>query len=200
MDEPVTLPQRVWPMDKEVARRNTINRGTWWCAFCILAIAFFCVYAEESVGGDHQKSVPKLHRYVTGTVSKISDGAVSLQIGKETQLNFSIKDIQLEKIEGLKVGDRITLELDEVDRIIDINRAADRGIKGYGEGLILITGEVVSFEPQTKTVNLKLEDEFLRSYRMSDGAAAKMKDIKKGTRIIMGINKVSGRVEDFKEY
>jgi len=180
-----------------------MQRKTLWFTFWILVFTFTSAYAAEPGNENHlgPQSGFKPHRFVTGTVSRIKNGVILLKMGKEREREFSIKEAHVEKIKGLKVGDRIILELSQGDQIIEIIRANKRGIKDSEAEPLMVKGEVIGFKPVKKVVNLKLEDTGeLRSYRMNHAAATRMKDIKRGTRVLLEIDQVNDRVEDFYVY
>jgi len=177
-----------------------MQRKTLWFTFWILACSYCIAHAGEAESREHKVSQlgVKGHYYVTGTVSRITDGAVFLKTGELREREFTIKEAHREKIKGLKVGDRITLELDEGDLIIDLSRGNAQELKGLEKKNRFVKGEVVGYEPLKKVVTLKLKDGEMKSYAMKDAAATYMNDIKMRTGVVLEIDKENNLVEDVK--
>jgi hypothetical protein len=118
---------------------------------------------------------------VIGTVSKATEETISLEMEGGTTRDFTIKD-------GTKAGmiphpgDRILLEFDEGNRIIDI---IDIGGK---HPLILIHGELIGVDPKKKVITLKLKNGTPQIYKMKEEVADKMTRIEKGTAVTVMVD------------
>lgn len=142
--------------------------------------------------------VPKLerkgHHTVTGTVSKITGNLVTLKTKEGTLRNFSVKEAGQEGLIHFKTGDKVTLELDEGNQIIDIEKGT---VAEQERNHYLVTGEVTQYDRAKKEVTLKMKSGEHGSYKLKDAAATKIGAVKPGTRILIEIDDENGMVSDF---
>jgi hypothetical protein len=87
-------------------------------------------------------------------------------------------------------GDRILLEFDESNRIINM---IDIGGK---HPLILIHGELIGVDPKKKVVTLKLKNGTSQIYKMKEEVADKMIRIEKGTAVTVMVDQHGHSVID----
>lgn len=132
---------------------------------------------------------PNILHSVIGTVSKATEEAISLEMEGGITRDFTLKD-------GTNAGmvphpgDRILLEFDEGNRIIDM---IDIGGK---HPLILIHGEIIGVDPKKKVVTLKLKNGTSQIYKMKEEVVDKMTRIEKGTAVTVMIDQHSHTVID----
>jgi hypothetical protein len=158
----------------------------------VFVLALFVPYTGESA----DKLERGAHRRVEGTVQKITKDSFVLKTEEGTLRNFSFKEVEKEEVGDIKIGDRLVVEFDEGNQIVDIDRM--EGEMGEaGERHPVVTGEIVGFDRTKKEVTLKLKDGKSQSYQMKDAAATKMSGVKIGTVVLMELDEENNLVNDF---
>src|SRR5579863_659332 len=99
-----------------------------------------------------------------------------------------------ERHERLKPGDKVTLELDEGNQVIDIEKGA---VSEQERTHAAVTGEVLSYDRVKKEVTLKVKTGEPQSFMLKDAAATKMNAIKPGTRIVLEVDEENKMGSDF---
>jgi hypothetical protein len=173
-----------------------------WLALGVLIGVASFVYAEPPSGGTAGSSqavadYPEYHLFVRGTVETITDDDVLLKTGKGVMREFSLKQVRREKIRGLKAGDRLELELDAGDQIIDIGRAAPGAVKRLGKVLI-VRGTVEQYDRVKKVLTLKLGNGASKTFIMKSEAAVRMDDVQTGIHLTVLLDPNNKMVEDFR--
>jgi len=134
--------------------------------------------------------------FVGGIVQSMTDDAVLLKTDIGTIREFSLKQVDREKIKGVKVGSRLELELDENNMIINISRATPGAVKRL-ETVRVVEGTVERFDPVRRVLTLDLETGKAESFKVKDAAATRLLDVNKGTRVTLQIDPINKMVEDF---
>ncbi len=139
------------------------------------------------------------HRWVLGTVEKVTPEAFFLKTREGTSRNYSLKELEKEGISNLRVGEFLSMEFDEGNQIIDIDRVNTLDLKPeeFGEFHHTVLGEVVSVDSPKKKVTLKVKGKGDKSYRMKDAAATKMAGIQAGTVVLLELDEENNMVNDF---
>ena len=161
-----------------------------------LVIGFGFVPAIADSGNPATPEVGHVHKHVTGTVSKIQSGTVYLETDEGTTRTLSLKNVRSEMAQELKKGDRVRLELEEGNQIIDIDRVSDDDSLMHPEDHLTLTGEMLRFDPLKKMVTLKLNDGRSITYGMKDAAAIKMKMAKVGDIVEVQIDEENSLIND----
>lgn len=137
------------------------------------------------------------HRTINGTITKMTSDVISLTTSEGTTRSFSLKEMKREGIGGLAVGDKVTLNLDEGNQIIDIDKESTAGPSlGQAEHRT-VSGRLTKFDRTKKEVTLKQENGKSETYSLKDPAATKMANIKPGTQITMHLDEENNMVMDF---
>jgi hypothetical protein len=136
------------------------------------------------------------HLFVRGVVQSITDDAVMLQTDIGTYREFSLKQVNREKIKGVKVGSRLELEIDNNNMIIDISRATPGAVKRL-EKVRVVEGKIERFDPVRKELTLDLGKGKDETYKVKDAAATRLLDVNKGTQVTLQIDPINRMVEDF---
>jgi hypothetical protein len=168
-------------------------------AMGLFFLASSMAFAEQSsigVSGSLQSGF-RDHEYLTGNVDKITDGAVFLKTDEGALREFSLKEVKQEKIKGLAVGDRLQLEINEGDQIIDIGRVRPGGLE-RNERVRVVEGKIERYDPLKKLLTFKHGDGTSRIYHLKDAAATRMNDVKTGGRVTLELDLKNNMVEDFK--
>ena len=170
------------------------SRGVFWLALMISVLAFGQIlFAAETPTPPGQMG----HRTVTGVISNVTPDMFSLKTDEGTTRNFSFKEARREGIGGLNVGDKVTLELDEGNQIIDIDKATGGPPSGMSAEHRSVSGTVVKFDRVKKEVTLKLKDGKTQTFTMKDPAAGKMSTVKTGAPITIHLDEENSMVMDF---
>ena len=161
-------------------------------AFWLFLFTFSIAYAEDFSGDARRSSAASTsgqgHRSVVGTVSKTTQDMISLEMPEGTTRNFTVKDAAREGVTKLQPGDRILLEFDEGNQIIDI--------VNLGEKHQLIRGEVLGVDQEKKVITLKLKSGASQSYKMKEAMAGKMNNIKKGNVVTLMVDQHNNSAMD----
>jgi len=136
------------------------------------------------------------HLFVSGVVQSITDDAVMLKTDIGTVREFSLKQVNREKIKGVKVGSRLELEIDENNMIIDISRATPGAVKRL-EKVRVVEGRIKRFDPVRKVLTLDLGEGKAKTYKVKDAAATRLLDVNTGTQVTLQLDPVNRMVEDF---
>lgn len=126
---------------------------------------------------------------VIGTVSQASEEAISLELEGGTTRHFTMKGA-IKSGAIPHPGDRILLEFDERNQIIDMIHI------GGKHQLALIHGEVISVDSDKKVVTLKLKNGTSQFYKMKEEVAEKMTDIEKGTAVTVMVDQLNHSIVD----
>jgi len=105
---------------------------------------------------------------------------ISLEMEEGTVRSFTVKAAARDGVTRLKVGDRVLLEFDEGNQIVDII--------DIGEKHQLVKGEVVEVNQEKKIITLKLKDGKSQSYKMKEAMAGKMGNINKGAAVTLMVD------------
>jgi hypothetical protein len=136
------------------------------------------------------------HLFVSGVVQSITDDAVMLKTDIGTVREFSLKQVNREKIKGVKVGSRLELEIDENNMIIDISRATPGAVKRL-EKVRTVEGTITQFDPVRKMVTLDLGKGTDKTYKVKDAAATRLLDVNTGAQVTLQLDPINRMVEDF---
>lgn len=166
---------------------------TIWLATVLLAVGV--VHFSFSVA--NAASEQPGHRTVTGTISKLTSDMIVVKTNEGTTRSFSLKEMKREGIGGLSVGDQVTLNLDEGNQIVDIDKKSPGGSSLSGSEHRSVTGNMMKFDRVKKEVTLKEKDGKSRTYSLKGPAATKMANIKPGTQITMYVDEENGQIMDF---
>ena len=144
-----------------------MNWNRIWLTGVLFVIAPAMAYAGDLPSQSRQFSTAgHSHRNTFGVVTKVTPDMISVALETGTTRTFSVRDTEREGIGECKLGERVLLDLDEGNQIIDIN---DLGAMHH-----LVRGEVADIDPVNRVVTLNLRDGTSRSYKMKDAVAAKM--------------------------
>lgn len=115
------------------------------------------------------------------TIQRIEDGMVFFKMDDGTLRNFGIKDAKREGLKEFKPGDLVSVEIDDDNEILHINRAA--------------AGTVEAFDPMKKVITIKVGHGKEQTFLMDDAVATRTNGIRRGTGVKVEVDK-DGRVVD----
>jgi len=171
-----------------------MRTGMWWAGLGVMVIIFFVAGSAWSQEGQKSTLERQGHRTVVGIVSKVTEHSIVVKTKEGTSRNFSVKEATLEGLAKLKPGDKVTLELDEGNQVIDIEKGA---VSEQERTHAAVTGEVLSYDRVKKEVTLKVKTGEPQSFMLKDAAATKMNAIKPGTRIVLEVDEENKMGSDF---
>lgn len=157
----------------------------------ILAMIAQVFYAGHVMADDDPSSG---HREVSGTIEKVESDLISVKTNEGTTRSFTVKEGKREEIRSFKPGDKVVLEMDEGNQIVDIHR----------EGAIItegdhrhrsVAGELKMFSRADKKIIIESADGGTESFLVKDSAASKLGSIREGTRVTLEIDE-QNRVMD----
>lgn len=125
---------------------------------------------------------PTILHSVIGTVGKVTEEILSLEMEGEITRHFSIKDAMRAEISLLQPGGGVLLEFDDRNQIVDLINISGK------HQLELIHANLVGVDQNKKVVTLKLKNGTSQSYSMKGAVAGKMIDIKKGTAVTVMVD------------
>lgn len=159
--------------------------------FLILAMVAQLFYAGQAMADDEPSSG---HREVSGTIEKVESDLISVKTEEGTTRTFTIREGKREEVRSLKPGDKVLLEMDEGNQIVDIHR----------EGAIItegdhrhrsIAGTLKMFSRTDKKIIIESNDGGTESFLVKDSAASKLGSIREGTQVTLEIDE-QNRVMD----
>jgi hypothetical protein len=162
-----------------------MNWNKVWLTGLLFIIAPAMAYAADLPSSGRQ-SAALGYKNTFGVVTRVTEDMISVALKTGTTRTFSVKDTEREGINECKPGERVLLELDEGNQIIDIT--------DLGDMHRLVRGEVAKVDPIEKIVTLTLRDGTARSYRMKDAVAAKMNLVATGAVVVVMTDHHNGYV------
>lgn len=173
-----------------------------------LLLSFSTAFAGDLLdGGPKLQEDAGIHRSVTGTVERIESDMVFLKTEEGTTRNFGVKESQKEGLDGIQKGDKITVELDEGNAIIDIHKEGmvaqggqevtgqeDKGGPG-NQGHKQIKGTVEIFDHVKRSITLQTDGGKSETFEVKDAAALKLNNVKKGDKVSLELDE-QNRVMD----
>lgn len=163
----------------------------WLGKFLFFAMMIQLFYAGQLLAADEPA---KGHRELTGTIQKIDGSMISVKTSEGTTRNFTLREGNREGLGALKQGDKVVLEMDEGNQIVDIHPEGMLSSKGE-HGHRSVTGTVEKFSQSDKTMKLKTKDGKTESFGVKDSALAKLGNLKEGTQITLEVDE-QNRVMD----
>jgi hypothetical protein len=144
----------------------------------------------DAIAGDQSGKATGKNRQLHATVEKIDAGVVLLQEPDQLRRR-TLSPAQLErmKLTDLKVGDEVSLVLNEYNLIIDAHKT---GMAGQGRHTLQAT--FVEADTSGKTVNVKTT-EGLKALPVDSAAAGKVTGLKQGTSLTVEVDE-AGTVID----
>ncbi len=160
-------------------------------ALLVLAMIAQVFYAGQAMADDDPSSG---HREVSGTIEKVESDLISVKTTEGTTRSFTVNEGKREEIRSFKPGDKVVLEMDEGNQIVDIHR----------EGAIItegdhrhrsIAGTLKMFSRTDKKIIIESNDGGTESFLVKDSAASKLGSIREGTRVTLEVDE-QNRVMD----
>lgn len=128
----------------------------------------------------------KGHREVTGTIEKIQGNLISVKTQEGSTRNFTLNEGKREGFEALKPGDKVVLEMDEGNQIVDIHL---QGMGASGDhGHRSITGTIEKFNRDDKTMTILTQEGKTENFGVKDSALAKVGSVKEGMQITLEVD------------
>ncbi|MEW6325362.1 MAG: hypothetical protein AB1515_08245 [Nitrospirota bacterium] len=175
----------------------------------VAAASLLCLASAGESGAPVSDPLRKeAHRTLSGTVTNLKDGMLSIRTEEGTVRDFSVKQLeQTENVAEIKLGDRLVLELDENNMIIHVDRLGESTPPHQtvaGRVLRACVGVRAPADlgrncpdPAERSVTLKLPDGTTQTYHLKMPASVKMLSIEPGTDVVMEIDEDNNLVMDF---
>lgn len=141
------------------------------------------------------------HRVIAAEVQRMNRGVVFVKTQEGTLRNFSIEEAKKEGISSLQKGDRLLLEIDEGNLIIDMQKqeAAAKAARSPESGTIghpqTIKGALDSFDPLDRKVSIRLGSGETQSFEVKVPVLTKLNGVTQGAHITLIVDE-QGRVKD----
>lgn len=157
----------------------------------MLAMVAQFFYAGHVIAADEPSEG---HREVSGTIEKVESDLISVKTEEGTTRTFTVTEGKRENARSFKPGDKVVLEMDEGNQIVDIHR----------EGAIItegdhrhrsISGTLKMFSRTDKKIIIEANDGGTESFLVKDSAASKLGSIREGTQVTLEIDE-QNRVMD----
>lgn len=159
--------------------------------FLVLTMIAQLFYAGQVMADDEPSSG---HREVSGTVEKVESGLISVKTEEGTTRTFTVSEGKRENVRSLKAGDKVVLEMDEGNQIVDIHREGSIITKGDHRHRS-IAGTLKMFSRTDKKIIIESNDGETESFLVKDSAASKLGSIKEGAQVTLEIDE-QNRVMD----
>ena len=128
------------------------------------------------------------HRTLIVTVTQIKGDSLYYKTEEGTTRNISLKIVEkYEQVQNVKVGDKLSIEFDEGNQVIRIDRA-DR---------LTVSGQLLKFDATEKKVTIKLNDGAIQAYTVIPPVVSKLAAVPEGTTIVLDIDMKNNFVKDF---
>lgn len=128
------------------------------------------------------------HRTLDVTVTDIKGEMLFYKTSEGSTRNISVKIVEeYERVEDVKVGDKLVMEFDEGNQVIRVNRP----------NRFTVPGQLVQYDEMKRTVTLKLKDGRSQTYAVIPPVAIKMATVPAGTKILLDIDLKNNFVKDF---
>jgi cold shock CspA family protein len=183
-----------------------MKTSTLFSAFFLLALGLSTAYGGDLLDGGQELKSESAHRNVNGTIEKIESNSVFIKTDEGTSRNFAVNEVKREGLKSLKAGDKVTVELDEGNQIVDIHRdgelaqkdesaSTDMGGPAKNGNHRSITGTIEMFDQAKKSITIKSDNGKTESFELKDAAFTKLNSVKKGEKVTLEIDE-QNRVMD----
>jgi Cu/Ag efflux protein CusF len=133
------------------------------------------------------------HHKIEGTVEKIEGDMIALKLETGVTRRFGVVEAKKEGIKSLKEGDRVALEVNEANLIVDMHKVGK--MTQNKEKHRSVVGTVERFDPLQKKVTIKTEAGMSETYEIKMPVVAKLSGIDQGAKITVEIDE-QNRVMD----
>lgn len=174
-----------------------MNKKVLYLMVLFLAVTLSPAYAvdqSDKTEGELHPSISKEapHHTINGTVKEITGGEVAVKLETGPIRRFGVVDAKKEGIKSLKEGDKIALEVNEANLIVDIHK---EGMAQSQEQHRSIVGTVEQFDPLQRRLTVKTDDGKTETFEIKMPLIAKLSGVEQGARITMEIDE-QNRVSD----
>lgn len=159
--------------------------------FLVSAMIAQLFYAGHLMAADEPAAG---HREVSGTIEKVESDLISVKTTEGTTRSFTVKEGKREAVRSFKPGDKVVLEMDEGNQIVDIHREGSIISKG-DHGHRSIAGKLKMFSQADKKIVIESNDGGTESFLVKDSAASKLGSIREGTQVTLEVDE-QNRVMD----
>lgn len=131
------------------------------------------------------------HRVIAAEVQRMNWGVVFVKTQEGTLRNFSIEEAKKEGISSLQKGDRLLLEIDEGNLIIDMQKqeAAAKTARSPESGTIghpqTVKGALDSFDPLDRKVSIRLDSGETKAFEVKVPVLTKLNGVAQGAQITL---------------
>jgi Cu/Ag efflux protein CusF len=163
-----------------------------------LAVTLSPAYAVDQggkTGGEIHPSISNEapHHTINGTVKEIRADEVAVKLETGPIRRFGVVEAKKEGIKTLKEGDKVALEVNEANLIVDIHKEGT--MAQSPEQHRSVTGTVEQFDPLQRRVTVKTDDGKTETFEIKMPLISKLSGIQQGARITMEIDE-QNRIAD----
>ena len=175
-----------------------MNRNVLYLMALFLVVNFSAAYAVDQADKTEGELHPAIskeapHHTLNGTVKEIRGGEVAVKLETGPIRRFGVVEAKKEGIKSLKEGDKVALELNEANLIVDIHKEGT--MAQSQEQHRSVAGTVEQFDPLQRRVTVKTEDGKTETFEIKMPIIAKLSGIEQGAKITMEIDE-QNRVAD----
>lgn len=172
-----------------------MNRKMFYLMFLFLAVTFSTASATDQPqlvtdkpAGDIHPSISDdaPHHMINGTVKSIEGDMVSVKLETGVTRRFGVAEAKKEGIKSLKEGDKVSLQVNEANLIVDIHK--DGAMAQNQRQHRSIVGTVEQFDPLQKKVTVKTDQGKTETFEIKMPIIAKLSGIEQGTKVTMEID------------
>jgi hypothetical protein len=152
--------------------------------FLILATISQVVYAGDLLAVDGPGAPPEK---VTGTVDRIEDDSIQIRTDGGPMQSYSFSERRREEVRAFNEGDRVVVETDWMNRLVDIYPATVL-FSSQAPGHRIITGKVVTFSRSGEKLTMETRSGETETFEVKDPALRKMGFVKKGSHVTVELD------------
>lgn len=152
-------------------RSNLGCSALWACASILILVGSTSAHDADQAG-------PRTHKELTTVVTRIQSGLIFLQpVAGLQNRAISLKKAERMGLEDARVGDKVTVTVDESNVLLDIHRT---GAEPAGHSLL--TGKLRYADPFWEVVELSTPDG-TKSFAVDSMAGSKLSILKEGSLV-----------------
>lgn len=151
-----------------------------------LMMVLISAIAGPLFDGGHSMAGPSGHRELVGTVKSIYGNVVFIHTEEGTTRTYTLSEGKREGVPSLKLGDKLLLEMDEGNQIIDLHRPHRHSA---------VTGTIETLRPSDKMMTFRLGEGKAERFELKDPVIPKLAAVKEGTEITLEVDE-QNRVMD----
>lgn len=151
---------------------------------CMILAAILQVGAGDLLAADGPGAPPER---VTGTVERIEDDSIFIKTDEGPVQGYFVSERKREDVRAFDEGDRVVVETDWMNRMIDLYPATVL-FSTQGPEHRIITGKVIAFSRSDERLTLETKGGETETFTVTDPALRKMPSVEEGSHVTVELD------------